>query len=183
MIRHASRRLVRQDRGKASPVRRRASRLLLLLHLLGVALLETLPAAPAFAGGTEDLDLLARTIYHEASGEGRDGMVAIGWVVLNRTRDRSFPASVGDVVTERAGASCQWSWACRSLPAPRGASWHLARDVASMMLSDPPPDPTNGAVWIRQRQAAPPSFGIPVVETARIGNHTFYGRPLRHFTR
>jgi spore germination cell wall hydrolase CwlJ-like protein len=33
---------------------------------------------------------MALNMYHEARGEGRLGMLAVGWVVLNRMADRSY---------------------------------------------------------------------------------------------
>ncbi|WP_165769358.1 cell wall hydrolase [Arboricoccus pini] len=127
-------------------------------------------------GQDRTVDLLARTIFHEASGEGRLGMIAVGWVVLNRTRDPSFPRSVADVVQERHGRACQWSWACATQREPHGTSWQRAQTIAAMMLKDPPPDPTNGAVWLQHAQASEPRWGFTVYKTARIGNHAFYGR-------
>ena len=46
----------------------------------------------------EELDLLARIIYAEARGEGIEGQVAVGAVVLNRLDDHEFPKTIKDVI-------------------------------------------------------------------------------------
>jgi N-acetylmuramoyl-L-alanine amidase len=44
--------------------------------------------------------LLARLINGEARGEPYEGQVAVGAVVLNRTRDSRFPSSIAGVIYE-----------------------------------------------------------------------------------
>lgn len=129
-----------------------------------------------------DVELLALNIYHEARGEGRKGMLAVGWIVLNRMADPAFPKSVHEVVLQGADrAACQWGWLCdRRADAPRqGAAWRQAKEIARQLLTSPPPDPTGGALWLRRVGQPEPSWGIEVVRTARIGNHVFYGRELQ----
>ncbi|MBV7272147.1 spore cortex-lytic enzyme [Clostridiaceae bacterium UIB06] len=46
----------------------------------------------------QDVLLLARLINGEARGEPYEGQVAVGAVVLNRTRDPKFPSSVAGVI-------------------------------------------------------------------------------------
>lgn len=46
----------------------------------------------------KDVDLLARLINGEARGEPYEGQVAVGAVVLNRTRDSRFPSTVAGVI-------------------------------------------------------------------------------------
>lgn len=45
-----------------------------------------------------DVDLLARLINGEARGEPYEGQVAVGAVVLNRTRDSRFPSTIAGVI-------------------------------------------------------------------------------------
>lgn len=45
-----------------------------------------------------DVMLLARLINGEARGEPYEGQVAVGAVVLNRTRDSRFPSSIAGVI-------------------------------------------------------------------------------------
>jgi N-acetylmuramoyl-L-alanine amidase len=47
---------------------------------------------------SRDVDLLAHLIYGEARGEPYTGQVAIGGVILNRTRDSRFPKTIAAVI-------------------------------------------------------------------------------------
>lgn len=52
----------------------------------------------AASSGNKDLYLLARAIHGEARGEPFIGQVAVGAVILNRTRDPRFPRTVAGVI-------------------------------------------------------------------------------------
>lgn len=47
---------------------------------------------------SKDVDLLARLINGEARGEPYEGQVAVGAVILNRTRDARFPSTIAGVI-------------------------------------------------------------------------------------
>ena len=49
----------------------------------------------------EDVTLLAQLITHEALGEGYNGWVAVGEVVLNRVESEKFPDTVSDVIFQK----------------------------------------------------------------------------------
>jgi spore germination cell wall hydrolase CwlJ-like protein len=120
---------------------------------------------------------LALNMYHEAKGEGRTGMLAVGWVVLNRMADQSFPNSVEEIVYQ----GCQFSWVCSGQPvqpADRGA-WRLAQQLARQLLKEPPRDPTRGALWFNGAAAGHGDLGGKVAASARIGGHLFYARADR----
>lgn len=53
-----------------------------------------------YSSNSQDLMLLARLINGEARGEPYEGQVAVGAVVLNRTRDSRFPSSIAGVIYE-----------------------------------------------------------------------------------
>ena len=46
----------------------------------------------------KDVDLVARLINGEARGEPYEGQVAVGAVILNRTRDARFPSTIAGVI-------------------------------------------------------------------------------------
>ncbi|APH13533.1 spore cortex-lytic enzyme [Clostridium sporogenes] len=52
------------------------------------------------SSNNQDVMLLARLINGEARGEPYEGQVAVGAVVLNRTRDANFPNTVAGVIYE-----------------------------------------------------------------------------------
>jgi spore germination cell wall hydrolase CwlJ-like protein len=119
---------------------------------------------------------LALALYWEARGETRPGIVAVGWTILNRANSPKFPATLCGVVHqggEKKG--CQFSWWCdgkSDRPRDRD-SWTRVRVIASELLTNPPPDPTGGALFFHSTK-----IGVPWTRkrkrTARIGNHVFY---------
>jgi hypothetical protein len=93
-------------------------------------------ADPTAAGAAPDpgaLEALALNIYHEAKGEGRRGMLAVGWVVLNRASDPAFPRRVEDVVTQ----GCQFFWLCDAHPdePADGRAWRRALEPPPLKWS------------------------------------------------
>ena len=117
---------------------------------------------------------MALNMYWEARGEGRDGMVAVGWTVLNRMNSRRFPTTPCDVVYQggtRRG--CEFSWWCdgRSDRPRDASSWRLALHIAEQVLIAPPPDPTGGALYYHSTSVRP---GWSYAQTTRIGRHVFY---------
>jgi N-acetylmuramoyl-L-alanine amidase len=67
--------------------------------LLIVGLMNIIQPNPAYAqGGVSNEQLLARAINGEARGEPYEGQVAVGAVILNRTRDPRFPKTIAGVI-------------------------------------------------------------------------------------
>ncbi len=56
------------------------------------------PKPPTNTTNNQDVQLLARLINGEARGEPYEGQVAVGAVVLNRTRDSRFPSTIAGVI-------------------------------------------------------------------------------------
>jgi N-acetylmuramoyl-L-alanine amidase len=155
----------------------RLSNLVRTVCLWGVAVLglAALPATAA-ADAEESHSCLAQTLYFEAKSEGRRGMVAVGWVVLNRMRDGEFPRSVCGVVKQgREKPGCQFSYWCdgkSDAPKPDD-EWVLAQDVARDLLSKPPPDPTGGAMFYHAVEVSAP-WAATRKRTGQIGRHIYY---------
>ena len=148
------------------------------LILAGLAVVLSLPCAniAKARGLKEEHHCLALALYWEARGESRRGMVAVGWTILNRSRSPKFPSTPCDVVYEGGEqAPCQFSWWCdgqSDRPRDRD-SWIRARIIAAKLLTDPPPDPTGGALFFHSTSISVP-WTRPRRRTARIGNHIFY---------
>jgi N-acetylmuramoyl-L-alanine amidase len=147
-------------------------------HLVAIiALVATaLAAVPPNAASESEARCLALTLYWEAREEGRDGMLAVGWVVLNRLRSAKFPSTICQVVRQGgASAPCQFSFWCDGKPdqPEEGASWTLARSLADELLSASPPDPTRGALRFH-RDDVRPAWSAQHRRTARVGRHIYY---------
>ena len=133
--------------------------------------------ALATAARAEDdaLRCLALATYWESKGCSREDMTAVGSVVLNRLADKAFPDAVCAVVKEGGETPpCQFSWWCdgKSDQPEESEDWRQAREVANQLLSDPPPDPSNGALYFHSNDIEPPWADLR--QTAAIDCHKFY---------
>lgn len=155
--------------------------ILLAFFLLALGLAPAWAIEPASVARAAinpiELRLMALNIYHEAKGEGRKGMLAVGWVVLNRMRDAGFPKGVEGVVQQ----GCQFGWVCddRSDEPNEQRAWRAALKIAQDLLTDPPPDPTRGAMWFHQASMADPGWNGRIAPAVQIGNHLFYAKTSR----
>lgn len=93
----------------------------------------------AASSGNKDLYMLARAIHGEARGEPYIGKVAVGAVILNRTRDPRFPRTVAGVIYQ-PGAFTAVTDGQINL-APDDSSLKAARDALNGW------DPSGGAIY------------------------------------
>ena len=117
---------------------------------------------------------LAQVMYWEARGEGRQGMVAVASVVLNRVEDNRFPDSVCGVVYQGGETPpCQFSWWCdgKTDHPTNQTKWAETNSLANTILAARPVDPTDGALFYHNT-SIPDPWHRP--RTARIGSHIFY---------
>lgn len=136
------------------------------------------PAKETAEGDAKDGEFvcLSRTLYWEARTEGREGMIAVAWVVLNRKRDEEYPKTICGVVKQgNDKPGCQFSYWCdgkSDAPKP-DAEWALSQQVAKEMMTNPPPDPTGGALFYHATNVKAPWAGERP-RTAQIGRHVYY---------
>ncbi len=139
----------------------------------GIAGPETLAAlglpssSSASSGGSSngDVNLLAHIIYGESRGEPYVGQVAVGAVILNRTRDSRFPQTLAGVIYQ-PGAFDAVSDGQINLE-PDQAAYNAARDAINGW------DPTGGAVYYYNPATATSSWIWSRVIVLKIGNHNF----------
>lgn len=146
-----------------------------LLLTAGFGFGASMPSEVAAAGTVEDEQrCLALAIYWEARGEGRRGMTAVGWTIMNRVKSTDFPDTPCGVVYQGGETPpCQFSWWCDGKSdRPRNLkSWRSATIVAAHLLGNPPADPTGGALYFHSLGIRRPWKKSP---TATIGRHVFY---------
>ncbi|MCA9505685.1 MAG: cell wall hydrolase [Spirochaetaceae bacterium] len=119
---------------------------------------------------------LALSMYWEAKGEGREGMRAVGHVVLNRVAHAGFPDTPCQVTQEGGERPpCQFSWYCDGRsdrprePGPYRESERLAFELLSGRLEDT----TEGALFYHATRIRVP-WRVPRQRTVTIGRHVFY---------
>lgn len=125
----------------------------------------------------EQQNCLADVMYFEARGQGPRGEEAVAEVVLNRTHDGNYPATICGVVRQGLGSgSCQFSYVCDPHAHRERAAWASARRLAAEIMSGhlQLEDITGGATSYHADYVEPGWSGM--VETAHIGNHVFLRR-------
>lgn len=129
---------------------------------------------------------LGKSIYFEARDEGFKGWIAVANTKFNRRRDRRFPNTIADIVTDgtERGARCDFSWYCDGLPdtpkqwknkAKLQGFYVLAGGLLLLDEGGLLPDTTKGA-HSYQRVDLPDDcgwFGL-LERMATVGNHAFY---------
>ncbi len=134
---------------------------------------------------TDELSCLARAIYFEARGEPEEGQMAVGRVILNRTRSSVYPATICGVVYENRQRHnrCQFSFACDGRPdrITDFDSWGviLYRAAVLMAQENECSDETASAGPIAfsthyHATYVAPRWSRLLHQTAQIGRHVFY---------
>jgi len=132
-------------------------------------------------GQDRDVDVLARTLWGEARGEGAAGMVAVGWTIRNRAAKPGWWGR--DIV-----GVCQapWQFSCWNKNDPNypflsgakqipAGEYLRAREAALAVISGSQPDPTSGAThYYATTMAKPPAWAAKAKRTATIGHHVFF---------
>lgn len=140
-----------------------------------------------------DMDILARTAWAEARGEGYVGMQAVVNVIMNRYRvSKSTPnttdwwgETVYEICTKRTFDSKAGKWvyqfscwgdgnAAQAMAVtPADPQFRMAQEIALKALSGLLQDVTFGAVNYHASYVSP-SWANPARRTTAIGGHIFY---------
>lgn len=147
----------------------------------------TLPAAPFVLPAESPvqrahaINCMTEAVYYEAGFEPLPGQRAVAQVILNRLRDRNFPASVCGVVYQGAKrrTGCQFSFVCdgsRRRRPPGLHEWNRARVVAVQALGGYVMAAVGTATHYHTH-AVDPWWRSTVVQVAQIGAHVFYRWP------
>lgn len=119
---------------------------------------------------TQDIECLAKNIYHEARGEGLQGQIAVAQVTLNRVASGKFQSSVCKTVY----ANKQFSWTNSGTKRVKDAkAWQDAVVVARAVLTQSIHLPDFKALYFHTRQVRP-AWAKTKRVVAVINNHIFY---------
>lgn len=135
----------------------------------------------------KQIQCLAKNIYFEARGEPVEGQVAVAFVTLNRVESKEFPNTICEVVEQRRGRICQFSWLCESRPSyiyrnnlltiSDDPLYNEIRDLAVYVYAnhDIMKDPTYGALFYHADYVNVRKIGVRNLHrTAVVGRHIFY---------
>jgi len=123
-------------------------------------------------------EIVARTVWGEARGEGAAGWKAVAWVIRNRAAQ---PGWWGRDL--RGVCLCPQQFSCwNPEDLNRSKILKLANDdpilssirtTVEEVLAGTVPDPTGGATYYHTRAVAP-AWAARMTATAAIGGHEFY---------
>lgn len=127
-------------------------------------------AQPQPAELSRELNCLAGAVYFEAKSESLAGQLAVGRVVIARSRSGRFPSSYCGVVYQRS----QFSFVRgNSMPSLDHGSrqWRNAVAIAQIAHADAWHSPVEGALFFHAARVSP---NWRLTKVARIDNHVFY---------
>ena len=134
------------------------------------SLADLVAQQPEPAELSRELNCLASAIYHEAKSETLNGQLAVGRVIVSRSKSGRFPDSYCGVVFQPS----QFSFVRgNSLPAVPKASrqWKNAVAVAQIAHEGSWRSPVEGALYFHAAFVSP---GWRLTRMARVDNHVFY---------
>jgi spore germination cell wall hydrolase CwlJ-like protein len=127
-------------------------------------------AQPQSAELSRELNCLAGAIYFEAKSESLTGQLAVGRVIVARSKSGRFPDSYCGVVFQHS----QFSFVRgNAMPAIRKASrqWKNAVAIAQIAHAGSWKSPAEGALYFHAAYVSP---AWRLTRLARVDNHVFY---------
>ena len=126
----------------------------------------------------QQLDCLAKNIYHEARSEPFEGKVAVAQVTMNRAANAGFPNDICRVVYQKnvvyGRVICQFSWYCENGPKVKSnAHYKESMEVAKKVLLENFRLPSMHKAMYYHADYVNPNWNLPKI--SQIGRHIFYG--------
>ena len=134
-------------------------------------------ASPPPAADEKEIDVVARTLWGEARGEGEQGMHAVACVIVNRRNARR-----GSTLSQICRAPLQFSCWNEGDPnrntllrgTPADAAFEIARRLAAKAQAGTLPDITFGARHYHATSIPQPKWARGHQPCLRLGRHVFY---------
>ena len=156
---------------------------ILFLSFISVDTYNILPIKSTFnnltAEAQKQVTCLAENIYFEAAHEPLDGKKAVAFVTLNRVQS-GYANNICDVVQQKTGHTCQFSWYCDSTFTSRRLTikqTSLYNDILQLSTNvflnfERMTDVTNGATYYHADYVKPNWTRLQ--KEKQIGRHIFY---------
>ncbi|VVO11893.1 cell wall hydrolase [Pseudomonas fluorescens] len=136
----------------------------------------------------KDRDILARTLWGEARGEGLAGQIAVAWTIRNRVEMDLHNDGKPDWWGEGYAGVCQkaWQFSCWNKNDPNfpflsgakpisAAQYAQAQQAALGVIDGKQPDPTGGAThYYATTMPKAPAWTARAKQTLKLGRHIFF---------
>jgi len=142
--------------------------LMMLLCTTAMTPQEHFVKAPFHNIMAHETQCMTEVIYREAPDEPYEGKLAVGTVVMNRVRMKSFPKTICEVIYQKG----QFSWTRFKLHKPDPKLYAKARQVALEILSGKRLATIRNAVYFHTISTNPNWDHVRLIQ--QIGNHAFY---------
>ena len=159
------------------------STIILTLSYVNVDTYNILPIKSTYNNLTADakkqVTCLAENIYFEAAHEPLDGKKAVAFVTFNRVQS-GYANNICDVVQQKTGQTCQFSWYCDTTFTSRRLTikqTSLYNDILELSTNlflnfERMTDVTNGATYYHADYVNPKWTRLQ--KETQIGRHIFY---------
>lgn len=126
----------------------------------------------------KEIDVIARTVWGEARGEGAEGMVAVANVIQNRVKAGAWYGATYEEVCKKPKQFSCWNTNDPNYNkilnvTEADGDFEIAMMIARAVVDGDLKDITNGATHYHARSIYP-SWASSLKQTAQIGNHIFY---------
>ena len=161
------------------------STLVLMLNAINININNKFPIKASYSQLTKDaqkqVTCLAENIYFEAAHEPTQGKMAVAFVTINRVLTGNYAGNICDVVYQKTGNTCQFSWYCdktftdRRLTIKSTSLYNDIRELATNIVVnfERIEDVTYGATYYHADYVRP---GWKLDKVDQIGRHIFYKR-------
>jgi len=116
-----------------------------------------------------EMECLSLNSYHEARNQGDKGIIATVFVVLNRTKDSSFPSTPCAVVKQKG----QFSWVGKGKVIKDKETYQEVKQLVLETVRGEHRDFTHGSTYYHAAYVKP-SWSNKMKCTVRIKDHMFY---------
>ena len=130
------------------------------------------PTTKVKSPNKRDLECLSLSIYWESKGEGRNGMILTGLVVMNRVKHKSFPDTVCEVI--KAPRAFSWYWDGKSDKPKELDRYKLAQSISKELLNGGHSGKMPPSVTFFKKCRTKSKFFDQLRHKTREGDHCFY---------
>jgi spore germination cell wall hydrolase CwlJ-like protein len=120
----------------------------------------------------ESILCLALNLYHEARGEGPEGMMAVAQVTLNRVHHPDWPDTICEVVYQEM----QFSWTNgHDMTPPKGSeAWTYTKAITIDVLMGEAHSVLDHRALFYHAASVQPAWADDMLFLGQIGEHKFY---------